>query len=390
MDKKSKIINLDSGAGTRLLPESLEAMLPYLTGEKYFNPSAPYIQALDVQRDYEDAKNCLAHTIGARGDNLVITSSATEANNLAFTAINNLTDAEVLISPFEHPSIREIPVKNKKIIKADLNGIINLQDLKNQITPNTALISVGIVASDLGTIQPLSEIAEIVREERQNRLKNNNPMPILLHSDASQGFEVLEVNVARFGVDLMTLNSGKMHGPKGVGALFVKPASGIKLSPLVFGGGQEKGLKSGTENVAGAIGFANSAEYLARHRKKHFKNITTFKTNLKNNLKEAFGDKISFVGSEKKQLVNFLPVVFKGYDAERLIFTLENHGVLASTGSACAANKGQKSESLQAIGLTDKEINGSLRLSFSFENTPDQIPQVIEAFKQAVVDSNKN
>jgi cysteine desulfurase len=277
----------------------------------------------------------------------------------------------------------------KKILKAEKNGIINLHDLKKQITPKTALISISAAASDIGTIQPLSEVAEIIREERQDRLKSGDRTPIWLHTDASQGFEVLEMNVARFGVDMMTINSGKMHGPKGVGALFVKPASGIRLRTLTHGGGQEKGVRSGTENVAGTIGFTTSAEYLAKHRKKSYKELSDFKEKLKTALLNEFEDKIIFIGSAKKQLVSFLPVVFKGYDAERMIFILEEYGVLTSTGAACAANKGEKSESLKAIGLTDDEIAGSLRLSFSTENSLVDIPDIIKAFKQAVSKNNR-
>ncbi|MCL2085942.1 aminotransferase class V-fold PLP-dependent enzyme, partial [Candidatus Saccharibacteria bacterium] len=210
------MINLDNAAGTRVLPGSWEAMEPYMTGDKYLNPSAPYLQAEEVRRDYEGAKDRLARAVGARGENLIITSGATEANNLAFTAISYLTDGEVLISPFEHPSIRNIPVKNKKIINVSKRkGVVDLKDLGSRITAKTVLISVSLVASDIGTIQPISEIAQIVRKERQRRLMDDNKTPIWLHVDASQGFSVYEVNVGRLRADMLTLNSGKMHGPKG-------------------------------------------------------------------------------------------------------------------------------------------------------------------------------
>lgn len=384
-----KIINLDNAAATKLLPESLEVMLPYLTGEKYLNPSAPYLQALEVRRDYDEAKNRLAHTIGAVGDNLIITGNATEANNLAVTAIRSFPDAEILLSPFEHPSVKNIPLKNKKIIKTDNGGIINLHELKKQITSQTVLISICLVAADLGTIQPLAEVSALIHWERQRRLSTGSYVPLWLHSDASQSFDTLEVNVARLGVDLLTLNSAKMHGPKGVAALFVKPASGIKLSPIIYGGGQEKGLRSGTENVAGLVGFANSADHLTHHRKKHYEDMKSFKNQLKTALAEAFDNQITFLGNTKKQSVNFLPVIFDGYDAERLIFALESHDILVSTGAACSAEKREPSGSLQAIGLSPDRITGSLRLSFSSENTPDQIPAIIAALKKALIESNR-
>ena len=246
-----------------------------------------------------------------------------------------------------------------------------MDDLKQKIREDTVLVSIALVNNELGTIQPLPEISRLLQEIKQSRLKQNNLTPLFLHSDASQAMNLLDLSVARLGVDLLTINSAKIYGPKGIGALYV--ARGIKLSPVAFGGGQEMGLRSGTENVPALIGFAMAAKLAKEHLVSSRQKYQEFTKHFKQIIEEKSIIQPLWLGDPKHQLVNFVPVCFKGLDAERLIFKLEDQGVYLSTGAACAASKGQKSHVLAAIGLSDQEIAGSLRITFGLQNQLEDI-----------------
>lgn len=379
-------IYLDYAAATPVDARVFEVMKPYFS-ENFFNPSAPYLPAKHVRRIYEDYKNELAHTIGAKGNDLVITAGATESINLAFTVLKNFENANCIISKIEHASVREAAknlCKDVREIGVDKNGLIDLKALKNSIDDKTILISVALANNELGTIEPLSEIAEIIRAVRMDRLSRNNETPLYLHSDASQAMSLIDIFVSRLGVDMLTINSAKVYGPKGIGALYV--GHGIKLSPITFGGGQESGLRSGTENVASLVGFATAAKIAKEHvngnRKKYEQLSKLFRETLVKNLDGIIEPK--FLGNQKKQLANFVPVCFDGLDAERLIFKLEDEKIYVSTGAACAASKGEKSHVLTAVGLTDSEIAGSLRISMGKTNGEEQVKTAAEKMAEIV------
>lgn len=378
------MIYLDHAAATPVSEKVLSVMTPFLT-ENFFNPSSPYLPAVRVRETYENAKNQIANFIGAKGNDLVITSGATEANALAFTSVNDaikarsesaqksLKNSQILVLETEHASVLENAKKyNYGTIRVDQTGLIDLNDLKNKLTKETVLLSVSLANNELGTIQPLAEIAEIVKQERLRRLQKGITTPLFLHSDASQGLALMEINVARLGVDLLTLNAAKVGGPKGVGALYV--AHGIKLSPNLSGGGQERGLRSGTENVAGVVGFATALETLKGHQSAARKKYSRLVENLKSELKNCEVEPL-YLGNPKHRLANFLPVSFPGLDAERLIFKLEEREVYLSTGAACSASKGEPSHVLKAIGLSDEEIRGSLRISLGILNDENNVKE---------------
>lgn len=395
------MIYLDHAAATPVSEKVLKAMTPFMT-ENFFNPSSPYLPAVRVRAAYEEAKNQIANFIGAKGNDIVITSGATEANALAFTAVSrpeaNLLERganlrknngstpvkapQILVLETEHASVLE-NAKNYDYdtIKVDHTGLIDLADLKQKVTAETELISVSLANNELGTIQPLAEIAQIIREERLRRLKKGITTPLLLHSDASQGLALMEINVSRLGVDLLTLNAAKVSGPKGVGALFV--AHGVRLKPYINGGGQERGLRAGTENVAGAVGFAKALSLIKGHQPAARKKYMRLVENLKSELRNAKVEPI-FLGSSKHQLANFCPVSFPGLDAERLIFMLEEKEVYLSTGAACSASKGEPSHVLRAIGLSDNEIRGSLRISLGTMNNEENIKEAGKIIRRAV------
>lgn len=367
------MIYLDHAAATPVNKKALEAMRPYFD-EEFFNPSAAYLPAKKVAHEYEEAKGVIAHAIGAKANDLVITAGATEANNLAFSAV---CDGKVLYLATEHDSVRKVAEQyGGEAIKVDKNGRIDIDDLKAKITDDVILISVALANNELGTIQPLSEIAAIIRNIRLDRLSRGIKRPLYLHSDASQAMNLLNVNVARLGVDLLTLNSAKVYGPKGVGALYVSHE--VKLKPASYGGGQEQGLRSGTENVPGVVGFAKAVEEATKHLNGNRKKYAELKKILLSELKDYE------LVNKKHSLDNFIVLCYNGIDAERLIFLLEDKGVYVSTGAACAANKGAKSHVLAAIGLSDSEINGSLRLTLGETNDKKQIHEAAKLINEAV------
>lgn len=421
------MIYLDHAAATPVCKAALAAMQPYFA-EEFFNPSAPYLPAKRVREAYQEAKDTVAHAIGAKGSDLVITAGATESINLAFTAARpghttsdpatfDSATPRILTLSTEHTAVLSAAEPyGRALIKVDPTGLINLDDLRAQLSDEVILVSVSLANNELGTIQPLAEIAEIIRATRQDRLARGITTPLYFHSDASQAANLLDINVSRLGVDLLTLNAAKCGGPKGVGALYI--AHGIPVRPLSLGGGQERGLRSGTENVPGVVGFAaaltDAKKHLNGNRKKYTEMVELLKKEL---LAGAFSvparsslrtpvvtgsvrsssavathdpaetentPQVIFLGSAKHHLANFLPLSFPGVDAERLIYKLEEQGILVSTGAACAANKATKSHVLTAIGLSDEEIAGSLRISLGSTNTLDQMPVVARALTDAV------
>ncbi|MDO4746855.1 MAG: cysteine desulfurase family protein [Candidatus Saccharibacteria bacterium] len=406
------MIYLDHAAATPVDARVLKAMEPYFT-EDFFNPSAAYLPAKKVAADYETAKATIAHAIGAKASDLVITAGATEANNLAFTSLLTReqvgdfsgtgvaparrhgrsapsssvvtsghplkapTCSRVLYLVTEHDSVRRVAERfGGQAIKVLPSGLIDLNDLRGKITDETELISVALVNNELGAIQPLAEIAKIIREVKIDRMKRGIKTQLLLHSDASQALNLLDINVARLGVDLLTLNAAKIYGPKGVGALYVSHE--VKLSPLTVGGGQERGLRSGTENVPGVIGFARAVELAHEHLNGNRKKYAKWRNILLDGL-EGYE-----LINKKHCLDNFIVVCFDGIDAERLVFLLEEKGVYVATGAACAASKGVRSHVLSAIGLSDSQIAGSLRLTLGETNSEEQMHEVVNVINEIV------
>ena len=374
------MIYLDHAAATPLSQKAFNAMQSYFS-EQFFNPSAAYLPAVEVRHAYEKAKDDIAHVIGAKGVDLVMTSGATESINLAFSLVG--PDAEVITSAVEHPAVRENAkrVELAHEVKVNSVGRVDLDDFRARLSPRTQFVSICLVSSELGTIQPISDIARIIAEERQRRAMNGETMPLYFHCDASQGIGQLEVKINRLGVDLLTLNAAKVYGPKGIGALYV--GHNVRLKPQTVGGGQEMGLRSGTENVPAVIAFAAAITEAEKHLSSERKRLQ----NLKNQLRKDLADlpNIEFLGNDKVQLPSFLPISLPGLDAERLIFALEDRGVYLSTGAACAASKGIKSPTLRAIGLDDGHIAGSLRVSMGKLNNEENIKLAAQQIREVVL-----
>ena len=350
------LIYLDHAAATPLDERVYAAMQPYFH-DLFFNPSSPYAPALAVRREYEDAKHRIAQVIGAKPDELVMTAGATESINLAFASIGG----HIITSSIEHHAVLASARRYEStVVDVTEKGVVMPESIERAIRPDTRLISIAVANNELGTIQPLRDIATLVHEVRKQRLAQGNPTPLYVHSDASQGVGQLDVHVARLGIDLLTLNAGKIYGPKQVGLLWA--SSGVVLQPHIVGGGQERGIRSGTENVAGVVGFATALELAEKHRKSEAERLSELRNMLQSRLLSVFDDAI-VSGHQKRRLPGHLHISFPGLDAERLVFGLETHGVMVATGSACAANKGTRSHVLTAIGLAPDTADGSLRIT---------------------------
>ncbi len=362
----SDIIYLDHAAATPLDDRVLAAMQPYFS-DAFYNPSSPYAPAVQVRRDYEAAKDTIAQAIGGKGNDITITAGATESINIIFAAC----DGHVITSSIEHHAVLEAAkLHEHTFVAPNTKGMVSANDIKAAIRPDTELVSIQLANNELGTIQPLRDIAEVVRAERARRAEAGDSRPIYFHSDASQGLGQLDVHVARLGVDALTINAGKIYGPKQVAALWTDRF--VRLRPLVHGGGQEKGLRSGTENVPGVIGFAVAVELAVAHTNSEAKRLSGLRDYLQKELTSAFPSAI-ISGAGKKRLAGHLHISFPGLDAERLLFMLETKGVLVATGSACAANKGTRSHVLTAIGLAPEVADGSLRITLGRLSNEDTI-----------------
>jgi cysteine desulfurase len=349
-------IYLDHAAATPLDPRVVTAMMPYFS-ETFYNPSSPYAPAVTVRRDYEAAKAKIAGVLGAQAGELTMTAGATESINLAFSGHTG----HVVATTIEHQAVLAAAARyDHTLVAVDANGRVDPAAIKDAIRPDTWLISVGLANNEIGTVQPLAKIAEVVRTVRAERLEADNTTPLYLHSDASQGVGQVDVNVARLGVDMLTLNAAKIYGPKQVGLLYA--ARSVELAPQIVGGGQEQGRRSGTENVAGVIGMAVALQHADALRKTEAHRLAGLRDELQKRLLAAFPSAV-VSGHAKHRLAGHLHVSFPGIDAERLVFGLENRGVLVATGSACAANKGTRSHVLTAIGLAADVADGSLRMT---------------------------
>jgi cysteine desulfurase len=304
---ENTIIYLDHAAATPMDARVLAAMQPYFS-DNFYNPSSPYLPAVVVRRDYESAKQTLASQIGGKSGEIIITAGATESINLAFSGANG----HVICSNIEHQSVlANAENHDHTIVAVDEHGLVSAESIKSAIKPNTQLVSVALANNELGTIQPIRDIAGVIKDERDLRLMRGDKTPIYLHCDASQGPCQLDVNVARLGVDMLTLNAGKIYGPKQVGLLWA--ASYVHLQPQIVGGGQEYGLRSGTENVAGTIGFARALELVNEHRKYESKRLTVLRDSLQQTLSDTFKNMV-ISGHKKHRLSGHLHISFPSLD----------------------------------------------------------------------------
>lgn len=371
-------IYLDHAAATPVDSRVLQAMQPYWS-QQFFNPSSPYAPSVQVKRQYLAAKARIARVLGVGADELVMTAGATESVNLAFQA----AESRCLVSAIEHASVLAAAERHGDpvIVRPDKKGRISPEAVQAALMPDVTFVSIALANHELGYLQLIEDTARVLQVERERRRAQGEATPLLFHTDASQAAALIDIKAKRLGVDLLTLSAAKVYGPKQVGLLWVRP--GVRLRPTIVGGGQESGLRSGTENVAGVVGFATALELAAKRRSGEVKRLRALRDMLAREIVAAVPSAI-ISSDHKKSLANFLTISFPGVDAERLVFLLENQGVLVATGSACAANARTRSHVLAAIGLDEAAIDGSLRLTLGRLNNSTNIAQAAQLIAQAV------
>ncbi len=355
----------DHAAATAMDERVVQAMLPFMSAT-FYNPSATYGPARQVSAELELARARVAHWLGARPSEVIFTAGGTESDNLAIhgvmaTALRSDPSANLVVTAIEHDAVlRPADKYEVHIAPADSQGMVKVSELAASIDGHTALVSVMYANNEVGTIQPLRDVAAVVSAERDRRRAAGNPLPIYLHTDACQAANYLDLHTARLGVDLMTLNGGKIYGPKQSGVLYVR--GGLELQPTIHGGGQESGLRSGTENVAAAIGLAAALDLVQAERQGEVHRLQALQRLFINEISVRIpAAKIN--GSLKKRLPNNVHLTLPGTDNERVLVKLEAAGILAAAGSACSASSQEPSHVLRAIGLSDDEAQASLRFS---------------------------
>ena len=376
------MIYLDNAASTAVHPEVVKEMLPYFDIQ-YGNPSSIHQFGRKAKNAIEKARKQVAALIGAEPDEITFTSGATESNNTIFLGCpkfqgNKFELNHIITSSIEHDAVLE-PLKEfvenglqVTYLPVDEHGLVNPDDITKSINEQTTIVSIMFANNEVGTIQPIKEISKIC-----------NKYQIPLHTDAVQAVGKVPINVKELGVDALSISSHKINGPKGVGALFIK--KGLIIAPEILGGGQENGMRSGTENVASIVGFGKACE-IAREGLNE--NISHFKK-LHSSILEKITKEISHVklnGHSEKRIFNNIHLTFLGVNGEDLIIKLDEYGIAASTGSACSIHTQKASHVLKAMGFNHEQITGSLRMSFGYLNTLDEVDQTIDVLKKVVTE----
>lgn len=361
-----KKIYLDYAATTPVDPRVLEAMMPYFC-DNFGNTMSLHSFGQKARMVLDESRKTVANFIGAKPEEIIFTSSATESNNFALKGIafaNEKKGNHIIISAIEHACIMEsakwLGGRGFKIthIPVDRFGVVNVDDVSKAITKETILISVMHVNNELGSIQPIAEIGQIAKE--------NN---IYFHSDCAQSLGKIPVNVNDLNVDLLTASGHKIYGPKGIGILFVK--RGVKIEPLLNGGGQELGLRSSTSNVAGAVGFAKALELFNQEEK-----TAELREYLCSGVLSIPGSRLN---SPKTGVPGILNFSFFGVEGEAITMRLDMDGIAVSTGSACSSSKLTASHVLLATGMKPEEAHGSLRVSIGRWTTKEDIDYFIKS-----------
>ena len=376
-----KQIYLDNAATTKIDEQVLKAMLPYFD-EKFGNASSVHMVGQDAKNALEKSRKIIAKSIGAKTREIIFTSGGTESNNLALKGLffsNYPNKNHIITTKIEHDCVlntcRWLETQGAEVtyLNVDEQGFVDVEDVETAINEKTIVVSVIHGNNEIGTIQDLEAIGKICREKN-----------VLFHTDACQSFTKTRLDVNKQFLDLVTLNSHKIHGPKGVGALYIK--EGIEITPVSHGGGHERNLRSGTENISGIVGFAKSVEIsntLKGTRTKDVERMTELRDKLIRGILEISNTKLNGSDGEKR-LCNNINVSFSNVEGEAIGGYLENSGIYTSTGSACASHSLETSHVLKAIGLSPVQSNSSLRISISKYTTDEEVDYVLEKLKKII------
>ena len=370
------MIYLDNAASTKIHDDVLESMMPYLK-EQYGNPSSIHRYGRLAHKAIEKARKQVANLINADSSEILFTSGGTESNNTALYGIAKKNPrSRIITSSIEHDAILEPCKRLEKegydIIYLPVNnyGLIDPLTLKNNLTENTSLVSIMFGNNEVGTVEPISDFTNICKERN-----------ILFHTDAVQAAGKIPINVKELGVDLLSISSHKINGPKGIGALYIK--RGISIDPVILGGGQENGLRSGTENVANIVGFGKACELSGINLVENISKMIELRDYLSNKIIKEIPE-VTLNGHPEIRLPNNIHLTFLGVNGEDLLIKLDEYGIAASTGSACSVQIQKASHVLQAMGFSHEQITGSLRLTIGISNNLEEMDKTVEILKTVV------
>lgn len=367
----SRIVYADNAATTSLSRHALEEMMPYLTGE-YGNPSTVYSLGRSAKKATENARGKIAAALGCRADEIYFTAGGTEADNWAIKSAALLKKDKgrhIISTAVEHHAVLHTLQDLEKAgyevtyLGVDSSGNISLDELKNAIRQDTVLITVMTANNEIGTIMPIAEIGAIAREKS-----------ILFHTDAVQAAGHIPVNVEDMKADMLSLSAHKFKGPKGIGALYIK--KGLRIPPHMHGGAQERGRRSGTENVAGIVGMAAALEEAVSNMDVNMRKIASMRDRLIKGLLTIPYTRLT--GDPVNRLPGTASFIFECIEGESMVLLLDQNGICASSGSACSSGSLDPSHVLLAIGLPHEIAHGSLRLSLNEDNTDEDVDYILE------------
>lgn len=374
----SKLIYLDNAATTNVAPEVFDAMKPYFT-DCYSNPSAIYSFADESKKAVDEARETIAEVIGARPEEIYFTGGGSESDNWALKATAEAYASKgrhIITSKIEHHAILHTAQWLEKqgyeitYLDVDENGVVDLEQLKNAIRPDTILISIMAANNEIGTIQPLKEIGAIAHEHG-----------VLFHTDAVQAFAHVPINVDEMNIDMLSASGHKIHGPKGIGIMYIR--KGVKIRSFIHGGAQERSRRAGTHNVPGIVGMAEAARLASAS----LEESAQYQSRLRDHLIERVLSEIPYSrlnGHRTNRLPNNANFCFRFIEGESMLILLDQNGICASSGSACTSGSLDPSHVLLAIGLPHEIAHGSLRLTLSDATTMEDIDYTVDRLKEII------
>lgn len=374
----NRVIYADNAATTRVSKRVLDAMMPYFT-ENYGNASSIYSIGRNAKKALEDARERIAKVLGAEPSEIYFTSGGSESDNWAIRGTAERLGAKgkkhIVTSAFEHHAVLHVCEYLEKngyevtYVPVNANGIINPEDVRKAIRPDTALVTIMYANNEIGTIQPIGEIAKICHEAG-----------VLFHTDAVQAIGNVPINVKEQGIDMLSLSGHKIHAQKGIGVLYIK--KGTLIPNLIFGGGQERGKRAGTENIPAIVGLAEAMEAAVENIPAKVEKVSKMRDRLIDGILKIPRTRLN--GDREKRLCGNVNVSIEGIEGESLLLMLDMKGICASSGSACTSGSLDPSHVLLALGLKHEVAHGSLRLSISEENTDEEIDYILEVIPQIV------
>lgn len=368
-------IYLDNGATTRVFPEVVEIMEKVMRDE-YGNPSSMHHKGVEAETYVDHAKQVIAKSLKVDPSEIYFTSGGTEGNNLALigTALTHRrTGKHIIAGGIEHASVYN-PLSfledegfSITYLPVDSHGTIDLDALRNALNPDTFLVTVMCVNNEIGAVEPIEEIGKIVKNYNKD---------IIFHTDCIQAYGKLRLTPKKWNVDMLTVSGHKIHGPKGIGFIYIK--NGTKIKPVIYGGNQQKGMRSGTENVPGIAGLGKACEMMYEDHETKIEGIRAVKEHLRNRIMTELTDVTDHSGDAP----HIASISFIGVRSEVLLHALEEKGIFVSAGSACSSNKPGISGTLKGIGLSKAELESTLRFSFSVYSTLEEADACVEALKE--------